>query len=220
MEDNMTEEDFIIENETDGSSRRPFLMIVAVLSTIFILAVACSFIYIFANGSVTNSARDDEVATRIALNETRTMENATVTAAIIASNTAVAQVNASSTALAQATETPEPTEAVSNTPSPIPDTATPEETAVVVVKETETPNVSGTSAIESADEDSSNTSEKTAESNTSTSETNETATPIPATSNNSDNAALPQTGINTWGTLIAGFLLIAILVAARRLRQA
>ncbi|MCP5099439.1 MAG: hypothetical protein GY943_28120 [Chloroflexi bacterium] len=211
----MTDDDFIIEDENDGSSRRPFLLIVAMLSLIFIAAIACSLIFLFANGSVSNTAQSDEAATIIAGNSTKEIINASI--------------YATNTALAAPPDTPEPTEAPTNTATAVPDTPMPTETAVVEApKDTPTPNESGTTVAESLDEEDTTEGEESStaepdesDSTTAASAEDGTPTPIPAVSaEDADKGALPQTGFNIWGTILTGFALLAVLFIARRLRQA
>lgn len=198
----MTDDEFILEEEGTGSSRRPFLIAVATLTTIFILASVCSLLFLFSNRSASNP----EATAIAATNAVILITNEAVTAAIDATNIA----------LSQPTETPEPTLVPTATSTPVADTATPTETSVVEQqpKDTVTPNLSGTSAVEQVDEDGSD-AEGTAGGD------NGTATPIPAaTSSTADDAdALPQTGFETWGTLAVGLMLAAVLIAARRLRR-
>lgn len=197
----MTDDDFIIEEEGTSSSRRPFLIAVATLTTIFILASVCSLVFLFSNRSATNP----EATAIAATNAVILITNEAVTAAIDATNTALANV--------EAVTATEPASTPTSTSTAIPDTATP--TKTVVIKDTPTANVSETSVAEGL------TNETDSESNTETGDNDSTPTPIPAATSNASNntETLPQTGLETWGTLAVGLLLAGVLIAARRLRQ-
>lgn len=188
-------EDFIYEEETDSGGspgRRPFLTAVGILLTIFILAVICS-----ATLLLTRDDGDGGAAAEIAAVETQN-------AIIAVTNAAVTQtIAAMETEAARPTNTPPPPP--TNTPIP---TSTPLPTNTPVVQQAEeeptataVTDLSGTSIFSGGTAD-------------------ETPTPIAALSGgNGSSDALPQTGIETWGVLVAAFGLIAALVAARRLRS-
>lgn len=204
-------EDFIYEEEVDSgdsSNRRPFLTAVGVLVTIFILAAVCSAALLI------NRNRDDGgnggVSAEVAAIETQN-------AVIAVTNAAVTQtIVAMETEAARPTETPVPPP--TNTPRP---TNTPQPTDTPVVQQAED-DAAATATAEAAIDD---TSDDAAAGDA-------TPTPIAALSNGdgtsgsdgssaSDSGSddtLPQTGIETWGILVAAFGLIAALVAARRLR--
>jgi LPXTG-motif cell wall-anchored protein len=189
-------EDFIYEEETDSGgspNRRPFLTAVGILLTIFVLAVICSATLLLTRD---NNGRNGD-AEQIAAIETQN-------AVIAVTNAAVTQtIAAMETEAARPTNTPPPPP--TNTPRPT-NTPLPTNTPVVQQAEEEptaTVDLSGTSIFSSGSGDS-------------------TPTPIAALSGGNGsgtNDSLPQTGIETWGILIAAFGLIAALVAARRLRS-
>jgi LPXTG-motif cell wall-anchored protein len=187
-------EDFIYEEETDrggSSNRRPFLTAVGILLTIFVLAVICSATLLFTRGN-----GDSGEAEQIAAIETQN-------AVIAVTNAAVTQtIAAMETEAARPTNTPQPPP--TNTPRPT-NTPLPTNTPVVQQAEEEptatpTTDLSGTSIFSGG-------------------AAGNTPTPIAALSGGSGTSdSLPQTGIETWGILLAAFGLIAALVAARRLR--
>lgn len=187
-------EDFIIEEEHEEASnnRRPFLIAVGILLSIFILAAICSATLLYTrDGKPTNGD-----AAAIAAIETTNAEiavtNAAVTQTIAARETEKARP--SDTPVPPPTNTPIPT----NTPQP---TDTPVVGQAEEGEETATPNLSGTSAFSDGS-------------------ANNTPTPIPGLSGSTGgNDSLPQTGIETWGALVAGLGLIAVLFFARRLRS-
>ena len=92
MEESMTDDDFIIEEEGTSSSRRPFLIAVATLTTIFILASVCSLVFLFSNRSSTNP----EATAIAATNAVILITNEAVTAAIDATNIALLRFPAAS----------------------------------------------------------------------------------------------------------------------------
>ena len=115
MQDDYIEEDFLEEEES--SNRRPFLMAVGVLVTLFILMGICTAVFLVNNRAA--QERDEEIAAI----ETRNAETE-------ASNAATA-IAATETAAAIPSETPVPTEAPTDTPAPVTETPTPTNTAVV-----------------------------------------------------------------------------------------
>ena len=128
-------------------------------------------------------------------------------AIIAVTNEAVTQtIAAMETEAARPTNTPQPPP--TNTPQPT-NTPLPTNTPVVQQAEDEvTPTATAADGLSTAESDES------------------TPTPIAALSGGSESAgsdsssdALPQTGIETWGVLVAAFGLIAVLFAARRLRS-
>lgn len=186
-------DDFIYEEEVDSagsSNRRPFLVAVGVLLTIFVLAVICSATLLLTrdDGSGGNA---EEIAAIETQNAVIAVTNAAVTQTIAAMETEAARP----------TETPPPPP--TNTPRPT-NTPLPTDTPVVQAAEedeaTATPDIlaTGTAAADS-------------EANT--------PTPIAALNGSSGgDGALPQTGIETWGVLVAAFVLIGAFIGARRLR--
>jgi hypothetical protein len=195
-------EDFIYEEEAEtgsSSNRSAYLTAVGVLLTIFVLAVICSASVLWFRSRDTNGGG---TAAEIAAIETQN-------AVIAVTNAAVTQtISAMETEAARPTDTPPPPP--TNTPRPT-NTPLPTDTPVVQQaedEETATPTadllVTDTSAIAADDS---------------------TPTPISALSNGNGGSSsgtddtLPQTGIETWGILVAAFGLIATLVVARRLRS-
>lgn len=209
MQEDYIEEDFL--EEESPSNRRPFLVAVGVLVTLFILMGACTAFFL-----VNNRAAQDRAQETAAI-ETRNAET-------LASNAATA-IAATEAAAVAPTNTPEPTVAPTNTPEPA--TLTPTSTPVV----------------DSGAEEAATTEASTGDGETATAEAGDgtavatseaiitdgggdsgeaTATPISALSDTSDgtNDALPQTGLDTWGILVAALVLVGVLIFARRLRTA
>ena len=183
-------EDFIIEEEGENpSDRRPFLTAVGVLLAIFVLAAICSAALLLTRGS-----RGD--GEQIAAIETQN-------AIIAVTNEAVTQtIAAMETEAARPTDTPVPPP--TNTPLP---TDTPRPTNTPVVRQAEE-EAEATTVTTSALSGTSTFSGGTADN---------TPTPIAALGAGDD--SLPQTGIETWGVLVAAFALVAVLVVSRRLRS-
>ena len=188
-------EDFIYEEETDSggsANRRPFLTAVGILLTIFVLAVICSATLLLTRGSG-DGGNTQEIAAIETQNAVIAVTNAAVTQTIAAMETEAARP----------TNTPQPPP--TNTPRPT-NTPLPTNTPVVQQAEEEptgtpTADLSGTSVFSGG-----------AGSNT--------PTPIAALNGGSgSDSSLPQTGIETWGILVAAFGLVAVLVIARRLRS-
>lgn len=212
MQEDYIEDDFL-EEEESGSNRRPFLIAVGVLVSLFILMGACTTFFLLNNRA---AQRNDEVA----VIETRNAET-------LASNdeTRVAlRVSSTETAEAMPTDTPEPTAAPTDTPAP--NTPTPTSTPVVEDK-------NGEIAIESADEDASADEDGDAATDDGDADTsdddsttgdkdgeNAEATPISALNETGDGNgdALPQTGLDSWGIIVAAFVFVGLLIFARRLR--
>lgn len=194
----MTEE-FIVEEP----SRRPFLVAVAALTTIFILATICGLAFLLSGRSAAERAEE------IAAIETQN-------AIIAVTNQAVTQtIAAMETEAALPTDTPEPT--VTDTPLPEPDTPTATDTPVIDIgegaatpEETSALDLTGTSAVVTPGVD-------------------ETPTPIPGaggigtidggTPTGDDVTSLPQTGIDTWSAVFIALALIGTVFVARRLRS-
>ena len=204
-------EDFIYEEEVesgDSSNRRSFLTAVGVLVTIFILAAVCSAALLINRGR--NGGDNDGPSAEVAAIETQN-------AVIAVTNAAVTQtIEAMETEAAMPTETPVPPP--TNTPRP---TNTPQPTDTPVVQQAEDDADATATAVALAETDGASDGSDT--------EGENTPTPIAAlnggdgTSGSGDSTSggddtLPQTGIETWGILVAAFGLIAALVAARRLR--
>lgn len=126
-------EDFIIEEEIDGAAnRRPFLVAVGVLVTIFILASLCGLGLLLSGRS---SDRAQEIAAIETQNAVIAITNEAVTLTIAAIETEAARP----------TDTPQPT--VTSTTTSVPtDTPLPTNTRVIqpVEEGTETPSITGT----------------------------------------------------------------------------
>jgi hypothetical protein len=207
MQDDYIEEDFL--EEENSSNRRPFLMAVGVLVTLFILMGACTAFFLVTN----RAAQDRDV--EVAAIETRNAETE-------ASNAATA-IAATDTAALLPTNTPVPTKAPTETPAPA--TLTPTSTPVVddtidqeAIIETGNDNsVDGTETDVSANE---NANENVTGDGTVV-DGEASPTPISALSETGDGSngeALPQTGLDTWGVVLAAFVLVGLLIFARRLR--
>jgi LPXTG-motif cell wall-anchored protein len=190
MEEHMTE-DFIFEEDesADQSTRRAFLIAVGVLATVGVVSVACIAIILLGRGS---NGDLDEIAAIETRNAETLARNEDVTRTLIAMETEAARPTNTPPATPTNTATPVPT----NTPRP---TDTPV-VAQAGEDEATSPSFSGTSAF-------------------GTGAAADTPTPIAALGGGTGDGSLPQTGISTWGATIAAFLLIAILIAARRLRS-
>lgn len=211
MQDDYIEEDFLEEEES--SNRRPFLMAVGVLVTLFILMGICTAFFLINNRAA--EERDTEVAAI----ETRNAETE-------ASNAATA-IAATETAVAIPTETPVPTEAPTDTPAPA--TLTPTSTPVVedttdeeAVIEIEEGEGDGTGEeTDTTDDETDVTDSEDDSTDAEAADEDATPTPISALSETGDGSegdALPQTGLDTWGVVLVAFVLVGLFVFARRLR--
>lgn len=210
MEDYI-EDDFL--EEENSSSRRPFLIAVGVLVSLFILMGACTAFFLVNNRA---AQRNEQVAAI----ETRNAETE-------ASNVAT-RVSLTETAAAMPTDTPEPTAAPTDTPQP--NTPTPTNTPVIDDKANDNTIGTvddGTTEVINSNEDASNGSDAAGEEDNSNAadgkdDENATPTPISALSETGDGSgdALPQTGLDSWGVIVAAFVLIGLLIFARRLRAA
>jgi hypothetical protein len=194
----MSEEDYMYDDEMEeteeSGGRSPFLIAAGVLTVTLILAAICAGVFLFTGNG------DDEQADAIAARET---ENAV----IAVTNTAVAVTVEAMTAEAMTQEaitpTPEPTETGTPTPTSSP---SPTNTPVIQVEEeTETPTPDGTSEFELGD--------------------GNTPTPIAiggeagGDGTGTGTGTLPETGIDTWGAVLAAIVLLGVLVVTRRLRS-
>ena len=210
MQDDYIEEDFLEEENPSG--RRPFLMAVGVLVTLFILMGICTAVFLVNNRAA--QERDTEIAAI----ETRNAETE-------ASNAATA-IAATETAAAIPPETPVPTEAPTDTPAPVTETPTPTNTAVVedVTDEEAIIDTGNGENGEDTGTPDAETDETDVEDNgTDGDEVDEDATPTPIsalseTGDGSNGDALPQTGLDTWGVVLVAFVLVGLFVFARRLR--
>lgn len=195
-DDEFIEDDFYEADEGSSSgSGRPFLIAVGGLLLVLVLAIACTAAILTARSRQSGNA--EEVAAIETQNAIIAVTNVAVTAAINATQTAEAQPTL--TPLPTNTATPEPatataTPVVSEEETAVPETA-PEDTPVPTINPTE--GASG--VIDLGD--------------TAT----PTATPLSAVSGGKDNT-LPQTGLETWGIIALGAILVIILLGARRLR--
>lgn len=214
MQEDYIEEDF--QDEESSSNRRPFLIAVGVLVTLFILMGACTAFFLFNN----RAAERSEQASII---ETRNAET-------LAANAATA-IAATETAASAPTNPPQPTTAPTNTPEPA--TVTPTNTPVVDAEEEEDAltDASGEEGGEGTVEAGEGTAvsdsgaiitEGDATAEGSAAGEDATPTPMSALSDTSDGTdnALPQTGLDTWGVVVAAFALVGLLIFIRRLRTA
>lgn len=212
------EDDYIFDEEEQSgpSNRRGFLVAASVLGLILILALVCSFT-LLATRNNSNFAAD---STAIAVsNMTQEAVNMVTYDAATAVALSVAQTNE---AQPQPTDTPE----LEPTNTDVPEEETPEPTETAVVDETEedeaspTPNLSGTSEFSDATAESEATDEaEESESDGVIGSNTSASTPTPLSATSTDNNALPDTGINTWGTILVGLILAGILLGARQFRN-
>ncbi len=193
-DDEFIEDDYYDADEGGSSSGRPFLIAVGGLLLVLVLGILCTAAIL-----ATRSARTDN-GEAVAAIETQN-------AIIAVTNMAVtAAINATQTAEAQPTITPLPTNTA--TPEPATATATPvvsEETAVAeeVPEETAVATVDATEGA-AAIIDLGGT---------------HTPTPTPLSSVDAGkDSTLPQTGLETWGIIALGAVLVIVLLGARRLR--
>lgn len=198
-------EDFIIEEEgsTSGSSSsRPFLIAAGVLTVTLIIAAICAGVFLFGGNGNGQQIADADITATVAVVLT---ENAM----IAVTNTAVAVTIESMTqeaiaAMTQQALVPTNTPAPTNTPVPT-STPVPTDTPVVATGGDETPEAGaeGTREFVPGDADS-------------------TPTPIAVAGGSGTGTGgtgtLPDTGLETWGVLLAALALIGVFVAARRLR--
>ena len=197
-DDEFIEDDYYDADEGSSSSGRPFLIAVGGLLLVLVLAIACTAAILSARSADTSNG--EEVAAIETQNAIIAVTNMAVTAAI----------NATQTAEAQPTNTPLPT----NTATPEPATAT----ATPVVSEEETavaetaPEEEGT-AVPTVDatEGAAGVIEVPGDANT------PTPTPLSSVEAGKD-SSLPQTGLETWGIIALGAVLVIVLLGARRLR--
>lgn len=207
-------EDEFLEEE-NSSSRRPFLIAVGVLVSLFILMGACTAFFLVNNRA---AQRNEQVAAI----ETR---NAETEASNVATRIALTE-----TAAAMPTDTPEPTAAPTDTPQP--NTPTPTNTPVIEKTDEDTIGTvddGSTDAANSNGDPEDSTDAAGGEDNSNAAEDgdgkgdeNATPTPISAASETGDGSSdtLPQTGLDSWGVIVAAFVLIGLLIFARRLRAA
>lgn len=194
------EEDYIVQDDSSAagsSSNRPFLTAVGLLLLVFILAAGCGAFSLFSRGSgdqqVVANATVSAIETRNAI---VAVTNEAVTQTIMAMETEAARPTETPTLPPTATEPPPATE------TPEPPTPTPVVPEGEVVGEDgaeDAPPAEGTTTFDPTDDS--------------------TPTPIPVLTGN-DKGALPDTGIDTWGAMLLGLALVAVLFMARRLRRA
>ncbi len=194
-------EDFIIEDEAvESPNRRPFLISVGILLTVFVLAAICSITVLSLRNGSTDNAQADRVATIEAQNAIVAVTNEAVTATIAAMETEAAR------------PTNTPAAPPTNTPAP---TVTPQPTNTPVVRQADDDATkdAGTAAADS---------DAPTDDDTDTAFNASTPTPISApvgTNGGGGDDSLPQTGIETWGVVAAALVLVFVLFSARRLRN-
>lgn len=220
----MAEDDYIIDDEGGNerpNNRRGFLIAAGFLLGIFILASICSvtLLNMQRRGNGGNQAQIGTATAIAATNQVIMITNEAVTVAIQETNLAQAP----------ASETPEATLPPTSTATEAAATTEPTETAVVeAADDTPTPNLSGTSEF---DDDATETPETDDDGETGGAETPDSSgsgsgdsssdsTPTPVAGNDNTQDSLPETGINTWGTILLGLFFLGILLAARRFRSA
>lgn len=216
----MSDEFIYDEEEGTPPRRNNFLLAVGVLVLIGVLAMVCSFGVLFSRRSAVNPQATAIAAT----NAVRMMTNEAVTVAVEATN--LAQL--------QPTSTPElATEEPTEEPTAVSDTATPTATSILeAVEETTTPAEETESVVGTADpptetEDGNNDNDADNDSSDEADDTDTNSsggvnelTPTPISSNATVDSedALPNTGFNSWGIILAGLILSGVVIAARRLR--
>ncbi len=190
----MTEEyleEYLEEDSSEGSSsNRPFVITAGILGLIGLISIACIVIVLLTRGQG-NGATSDEIAQIETRNAEIALTNEAVTMTIIAMETEAARPTNTPTNTPTSTATTLPT----NTPQP-----------------TDTPVVPQTEVAEATSQTFPGTSVFSAGSGDST------PTPISAVGSGG-NGSLPQTGISTWTATIAALVFLAVLIAARRLRN-
>ncbi len=188
------EEDFIIEEGGETpSNRRPFLIAVGVLLSILVISVICSVSVLNARNNGENGGNAEEIAAIETQNAITELANQSVTQTIIAMETEEARP----------TETPPPP--ATNTPAP---TNTLRPTNTPVIRPADDADGTATPELEDGADSSAETG----------ADTPTPVAPLGGANGGSDDEALPQTGIGTWSALVAALGLIAVLIAARRLR--
>ncbi|MFQ5401393.1 MAG: hypothetical protein ACE5E7_17565 [Anaerolineae bacterium] len=184
-------EDFFIEEGEDAESRRPFLIAVGVLISVFILASLCSVGVLISRRPAGGQA--EQVAAIETKNAIIAVTNAAVTLTVEAMETEAARPTETPTLPPTSTPTQPPTATPIPTETPVVRPA-PEETATLDA------SIGGTNGAAAAGGDAAAAGGETANSAASA-------------------EALPETGLGTWGAIVAAFLLILIVVGARRLRS-
>ena len=207
----MSEEFIEYEGEASAqpSSSRAFGIAAGLLGLILILSLACA-------GWAWSQRGDDGGGTTEASEEVAAIE--TQNAIIAVTNEAVtATISAMETEAAQPTNTPMPP---TNTPVP---TSTPVPTNTPVVQPADgTEEADGADATKEAGDAMINTPTPIpglGSGTDSSSGSSGTDSSSGSTGGDTGNAALPDTGIEVWGAVLAAFALIAIFFVARRLRS-
>ncbi len=195
-DDGFIEDDFYEADEGGAASNRPFLMAAGGLVAVLLLSIFCVTAVLMARGA--NNNNNEEIAAIETQNAIIAVTNMAVTAAIEATQTADAQPT--NTPLPTNTATPEPP---TSTPTPVvpkQETAVPE---TAPEEETAAPTVDATQGAEAViDLGGANTP---------------TPTPLASIEVGKDDS-LPQTGLDTWGVVALGAVLVLVLLGARRLR--
>ncbi|MCP4416599.1 MAG: hypothetical protein GY805_08250 [Chloroflexi bacterium] len=213
MQEDYIEDDFL--EEESSSNRRPFLIAVGVLVSLFIIMGACTAFFLVNNRAAT---RSDEVA----VIKTRNAET-------IASNVET-RVSLTETAEAIPTNTVQPTAEATETAKP--STPTPTNTPVVEEENGEEALVEVESTPEGEDEGDTAVSEDEADvtdgedgdddtnGNKDSEDAGSTSDSALSETDAGSDDALPQTGLDSWGIVVAAFVFVGLLIFARRLRAA
>lgn len=200
-------EEFIVEEEEETQSNRPFIFALSGLVGILLLSLLCLGAYqiFFAgdgDGTPVADVSDDIAATATiisATNEAIETQNALVT------QTLVAMELTAQAPTATFTPTPPPT----NTPTPIP-SATPTATEVVDPGTDDDGEDGNEDATPVFDDDGDQTGDGGSD---------ETVGSADVSANTSGSAEeLPETGLSIWAGVIAALGLLVLMVVARRLR--
>ena len=198
------EDDFLEEERS--SNRRQFLIGVGVLVSLFILMGACTAFFLVNNRAAESRAAESAVI------ETRNAET-------LASNSATAAA-ATDVAAAAPTNTPEPTAVSTETAEP--NTPTPTNTPVVDAEAEVEADAANDNTNEAAEDITGTPGSENGTDGTKDDGSADDATPTPlsALSETGDGSgdALPQTGLDTWGIVVAAFVLVGLFIFARRLR--
>ncbi len=188
------EEDFIVEDGGESpSNRRPFFIAVGALLAILVVSVICSVSVLNARNSGLQADNSQQIAARETENAEIELSNQQVTQTIAAMETE------------QALPTVTPPPPATNTPAP---TNTLRPTNTPVVRPADDADGPATPELDGGE-----VSDDGTGANTPT-----PTSPLGGTNGGSGDDALPETGISTWGALVAALGLIAIFVGARRLR--
>lgn len=197
--------DDFMDDEEEGGSGGPFLLIAGLLGGFLVLALICGLIFALSG----RNGQQDIVAEIEMTNE-----------AIAAQNLLVTQ-----TVAAMQTEAARPTDTPTPTATPIPPTPTatpsPEPTETPVVQPAEDDNGDDDNGLGEDDEDGEDGVEEPVLEGTSIFSGGGvgvgTPTPVPGAPGAT---ALPDTGMELWAVILGAFALLFILFAARRMRAA